>query len=410
LSTPDEPVVIESGALVVESLLQWGSRATSLAVVERSVLIEQASVERHGKVSDSVLGSNTHVAAGEVSACLLGPFVGCHHQSLLISTHWPEGRGNVAYGANVGSNHTSRAPDQEFRAGEGLFLGLGVNVKFPCDFSEAAYTAVACAVNLPPQRVTFPFSLVSLPQERFDAVPLTFNQISPGWMLRENLYALRRCELKFRARDRARRGRLDYAVFRRETVKGMRAAALRLDALRERRDVYTERDIPGLGKNVMTEKDRLKAVEAYRFHAGYFALRGLLERVRVAMEIGRDIDRDIARLLDSPAGDEAWEFQRQILVHDCGVTHVADGLCLLVAAAQRVARDTQDSREKDAIRGVRVIDDYGDVHPPTERDRVVRLAWEEADQVQADVEEILRRVETGPGVAAPMEARISRLT
>lgn len=26
---------------------------------------------------------------------------------------WPEGRGNVAYGANVGSNHTGKLADQE---------------------------------------------------------------------------------------------------------------------------------------------------------------------------------------------------------------------------------------------------------------------------------------------------------
>src|SRR5205085_1297744 len=163
-------------------------------------------------VRGSVIGWGTEVAAGEVISCVLGPLVGCHHQSLLISTLWPAGRGNVAYGANAGSNHTSRAPDQEFRAGEGLFLGLGVNVKFPCDFSRAPYTVVACGTDLPPQRVSFPFSLIAPPQERFEGVPPPFNQISPGWMLRENAYALRRCEAKFRARNRARRSRYDLAV------------------------------------------------------------------------------------------------------------------------------------------------------------------------------------------------------
>lgn len=60
------------------------------------------------KLSHSVLGPDSGVGAGECLHCLVGPFVGFHHQSLLIATIWPLGRGNVGYGANVGSNHTSR--------------------------------------------------------------------------------------------------------------------------------------------------------------------------------------------------------------------------------------------------------------------------------------------------------------
>src|SRR3712207_7220929 len=49
--------------------------------------------------------------------------------------------------AKAGSNHTSRAPDQEFRPGEGLFLGLGVNIKFPSDFRGSPYSVIACGVD-----------------------------------------------------------------------------------------------------------------------------------------------------------------------------------------------------------------------------------------------------------------------
>ena len=52
------------------------------------------------------------------STSLVGPFVAFHHQALLIAAYWPEGKGNIAYGANVGSNHTGKAPDQEIRPGE----------------------------------------------------------------------------------------------------------------------------------------------------------------------------------------------------------------------------------------------------------------------------------------------------
>ena len=102
---------------------------------ECSAFAEHSSAEKHAKVTNSIVGPNTQIAQGEVTASLVGPFVGLHHQSMLIGVLWPEGKGNVASGANVGSNHTSRAPDQELWCGEGMFLGLGVNVKYPADFS-----------------------------------------------------------------------------------------------------------------------------------------------------------------------------------------------------------------------------------------------------------------------------------
>jgi hypothetical protein len=388
LGTADEPVVVESGAQVTDSLLQWGCRATGAAIVERSVLIEQARVERQGKVQCSVLGPNTEVAAGEVCSCLLGPFVGCHHQSLLISTLWPAGRGNVGYGANVGSNHTSRAPDQEFWAAEGLFIGLGVNVKFPCDFSRAPYTVIACGTDLSPQKVTFPFSLVAPPQERFEGAPPAFNQISPAWMLRENVYALKRNEAKFRARNRARRNRFDFAVFRRETVELMRAATRQLAEVREQKPLYTERDIPGLGKNVLTERDRVRAIEAYRFYTCFHGLLALRDEVRKALEEGRDA----AQVLAVPGACDDWEQQRHILAQDFGIDDPAAGLRLMPQMAMQVAKDCERAREKDDTRGVRVIDDYPDVHPVADRDPVVRLAWEEADRLHDEVEGHLLRL------------------
>ncbi len=396
LSTPEEPVVVDSGAVVTDSLVQWGCSVTSLAVVERSVLIEHARVERHGKVRNSVIGPNTEVAAGEVSSCVLGPFVGCHHQSLLISTLWSAGRGNVAYGANVGSNHTSRAPDQEFRAGEGLFLGLGVNVKFPCDFSRAPYTVIACGTNLPPQKVTFPFSLVAPPQEQFAGVSPTSNQITPAWMLRENVYALKRCEAKFRSRNRARRSHYDFAIFRREIVANMWDACRRLQEVKEVKELYTERDIPGLGKNVLTERDRVRAVEAYRFYTRHYALLGLRDRIRALVS-----SEDAVALL-ATAGSGEWEYQRRLLAEEFAVIDPVEGLCALVAGAYQFATDCERAREKDDTRGAKVIDDYAEIHPTVDRDRVVRQAREEADRLRDEIAELLAnllaRANTAAGV------------
>jgi hypothetical protein len=392
LSSVEAPVVVESGSMVTDSILQWGSRVTGMATVERSVLIEESLVERHGKVRDSIIGSNTHIAAGEVSSCLLGPFVGCPHQSLLISTYWPDGRGNVGYGANVGSNHTSRAPDQEFWAGEGLFIGLGVNVKFPCNFSQAPYTVIACGTNLAPQKVTFPFSLIAPPQEAFAGVPPSFNQISPGWMLRENIYALKRNEAKFRARNRARLAQFDFAVFRRSTVETMRAAISQLELRPAERPFYTDKDIAGLGKNVLTERDRLLAIGAYRFYTCYYALHGLKSRVAYVLATGKG---DLSRLLATSSSHADWEFQRDLLRNEFGIEDAVTGLSLLGSMAQEIAKDCERAREKDDTRGVRIIDDYADVHPAADRDRIVRQAWEEADTLRTESEGLIRLFPTG---------------
>ena len=406
LSTPDEPVVIESGAIVTDSIVQWGCRVTGMAMVERSVLAEHVRVERLGKVQDSVIGSNTEIAAGEVSASLLGPFISCHHQSLLISTFWPGGRGNIGYGANIGSNHTSRAPDQEFWAGEGLFIGLGVNVKYPCDFSRAPYSVIACATNLSPQRVTFPFSLIAPPQENYPGVPPMFNRISPAWMLRENIYALKRNEAKFQARNRSTRTQFEFAVIRRETVEYMRDASQRLVRVAEERPFYTEREIPGLGKNVLTECDRIRAVDAYRFYTCYYALLGLKRRVGRALATGSG---NISGLLITPDGCSQWEYQREILLEEFGMEDATTGLHLLASMAVEVARDCEKSREKDDNRGVRIIDDYADVHPSADRDRIVRQTWEEADLLREEAEGYLRLCPEAVALAKPKYSSFAAL-
>ena len=127
LSSAAEASGVLGGAHVSGALVQEGCTIDSLGVVERAVMCEHTHVEKHGKLLRSLLGPNSGVSEGEVSSSLVGPFVGFHHQALLISALWPEGKGNVGYGANVGSNHTSKAPDQVQRCGRGRVLLLCVS-------------------------------------------------------------------------------------------------------------------------------------------------------------------------------------------------------------------------------------------------------------------------------------------
>lgn len=388
LSNAEEPTRVTSGACVSRSLLQWGSAVETLAIVEHSVLTEHSLADRHAKVTDSILGPNTGISEGEVTASLVGPFVGFHHQALLIAALWPEGKGNVAHGANIGSNHTSRAPDQEFWPGEGTFFGLGSNVKYPADFTRAPYMILSSGVTMMPQRIEFPFSLISPPTQRWPHVSTAYNEIQPAWVLSDNLFMLKRREANYRLRNKARRTQFDFTILRPDTVDLMRVACRRLEAVSEVQDVYTDRDIVGLGKNYMLDRWRGPAVAAYRFHIRYYALLGLEKRVRQVLREGGDV----TRLLTTPSTDQPWEHQRQLLIGDLGVTDVVSALRELPAAFDRVATDVERSKAKDDARGREIIDDYEVVHVPASQDKFVRQTWEETRRLKAEVAELLDRL------------------
>jgi hypothetical protein len=339
LGGESNPASILDGALVRDSILKWGSRVDSMAIVEKSILGEASVVEKHGKLSSSFLGPNSVLGEGEITASLAGPFTAAHHQSLLIAARWPEGRGNIGYGANVGSNHTSRLPDQEIRPGEGMFFGLACSMKFPADFSKAPYSIVATGVTALPQRVEFPFSLVCEPFRSIEGIPPAFNQIIPAWVLSDNLFAVQRNEKKDLSRNRAMHWESSDGIIREDTVKMMMNALEKLE-VEFVKDVYTEKEIIGLGKNFLTEAHRLRAIETYRFHVRYFAL---------------------GCLSDEDGSDRTSAFPRDILEREFPDATREELLETLSHMRDKIADRIRACREKDYSRGCRIINDYADV-------------------------------------------------
>lgn len=394
LSAPDERTAVRDGAYVRNSCLQYGCEAASMAIVDDSVLTEHSHVERHGKVTQSIIGPNTGVAEGEVTASLIGPFVGFHHQAMLIAALWPEGKGNVAYGANVGSNHTSKAPDQEIWCGEGFFFGLGINVKFPSDFTRSPYGLIATAVDTLPQRVEFPFCLINRPVRLFGGVPPAYNEIFPGWVLAENLYAVLRNEGKYKKRNKARRTRFVFDVFRGDIVEMMVDARDRLESVDRKKEFYTDRDVPGLGKNVMTEGSRLKGIEVYDFFIEYFVLQGLAARVRALIAGGeRSL---VASVYDDVTADADWEYRRGLLRSEglCEGT-VGENLVRLAGIHERIARDTERAKERDDIRGRKIIGDYDAANTLAPDDGFVKETRERARAVREEIDALVLELNGG---------------
>jgi hypothetical protein len=310
LSSEAEPTIVEGGVRLRATLLQEGAVVRDGASVSQSFLMEHSEVCLHAKVSSSILAPDSSIGSGECHSSLVGPFVGFHHQSLLIASIWPLGRGNLGYGCNVGSNHTSRRADQEMWPGEGMFFGLSCAIKFPANYSEAPYSVVASGVTCLPQRVSLPFSLINSPDLASGGMDALrgLNELIPGWILSNNMYMLARNEKKYASRATARRTKVKYTymctifapsnlieclslfawqvswpIFRRKTMELMWAAR---DGLRSAK-VSCESDlgapvyigdsaIAGLGKNFMTERSRVAGIEAYSLHIQRYALRRAL--------------------------------------------------------------------------------------------------------------------------------------
>ena len=258
---------------IENSLLHHNTSVTDALEVDTVMMYDHATIGKGARVVSSILAPDASLAGGECHHSLLGPMIGFHHTSLLISTIWPFGRGNIAYGAKVGANHTGRSNDQECFIGEGLFFGLGASVKFPQNLVASPYSIVAAGTLLPPQRVSFPFSLISPGDQTLG------NSIAPGWLIWANPYMIERAEMKFKSRRKSTECSTDHVVFRRSIVDMMISARDRLKCCASSSDPspkYTERDVEGLGKCYLTEKDRIKGVDAYNLQIKQYLFRGLL--------------------------------------------------------------------------------------------------------------------------------------
>lgn len=325
---------VKNHAQLHGSVLQWRARADTMALVTESIVGEGSVVERHGMLCGSFLGADSVLGGGEMTASLAGPLTGMHHQSLLIAALWPGGKGNVGYGANAGSNHTSRLPDQELRLGEGFFIGLGASVKFPADYTRSPHSILATGIVALPQKVSFPFSLIAQPLRRPPGVPEGYNQIFPGWMLYDNLYALVRNAWKHRNRSTAVHTPVDTGPLSDSVIEFTR------DALERLRSCSCD-EMPGIGRNFMTEDSRTRGIEAY-----WFFLEGaeLYRRMRSG-----ELDRDSAQAL------------KTILL--------------------RVIEGSAASRMKDRLRGESVIDDYKEVRQRPDDDRFLAVLQELLDSI-----------------------------
>jgi len=221
-------------------------------------------------------------------------------------------------------------------------------------------------------------------------------------MLSDAVFAVLRNETKFATRNKATRNKITHQVLRAETVRLMDAARHCLErpppapATTDAHGhaVYTDRDIPGLGKNYLKEEARKAAVATYAFFARYYALRGVGRKVeswtfaRVEAELvqaGAPALPVRPRHAETSEGGEEdeWAYQKHIVAREYPGEPLLALLGTLVAMQETVAKSAMASKARDSKRGDKTTPDYGLVHVPPAEEAVVVDAFAELERVRA---------------------------
>ena len=382
---------IRSNSNVSNTCLQWNASVSKSAIVHNSIIMEASSASNSAIVNCSIIGPDTHLEGGETGHSLLGPSVNSHHQSLLLGVIWPCGRGNVGYGANVGSNHTGRIPDQECWAGEGLFWGLSAVVKFPLDMTFSPYSIVAAGTTVHPQKIEMPFSLI------------VDDKLHPGWVLGYSPYTITRNERKYIQRRKATR----HKPYTGWNIMRPGIAQMCFNA----RAMLMSKKVRGIGKYHLTEKSKADGIRIYSQFIQRYVLQGLLRQVLKISESKskmhdsllsllppeivldeKNIQNDIIFPWDEPSFsnlEEEWKYQLALIRHEFKDANLAFLLKHLSKLESEYAESLAYSKSKDDYRGNKVIPGYKDCHVSAEDDSVVKMVREEAAATKATIEKIL---------------------
>jgi hypothetical protein len=194
----------------------------------------------------------------------------------------------------------------------------------------------------------------------------------------------------------------------------------------------TDRDIPGLGANMLTEKGRQIGIRAYTDAIQRYALRGLLEKLVKLTNDGKQLSLDeiLAHVglvgvninavqaasppdnrvdwpvlpWNEPSHADAtalWKHQHSVLLKE--IPSIVDGssdllsqlLQKCIALEEDHAKRVYTSKSRDDSRGASTVPGYKDSHIPAEIDSVVLAAKKEAGQVKTEVEMVLAACGSG---------------
>lgn len=193
-SSQKEPTQIGEGVELVNGIIGYGCRIFYGCKAVRFILGSNSNLKYGARLINSFLGDNSTISCCEVLNNLLFPAHEQHHNNSFLVATVVKGQSNIAAGATIGSNHNSRANDNEIEAGRGFWPGLCTSLKHSSRF--ASFVLLAKADYPSELDIPLPFSLLNnnVSENRLEVMPAYW------WMY--NMYALARNTWKYQNRDK----------------------------------------------------------------------------------------------------------------------------------------------------------------------------------------------------------------
>jgi hypothetical protein len=193
-SSAKEPVQIGEGVELVNGIIGFGCHIFYGCKAVRFILGDNSNLKYGARLINSFLGDNSTISCCEVLNNLIFPAHEQHHNNSFLIASVVMGQSNMAAGVTVGSNHNSRANDNEVQAGRGFWPGLCTSVKHSCRF--ASFTLLSKGDYPAELNIPLPFALLTDNRSKDQL------EIMPAFWWLFNMYALARNTSKFLGRDK----------------------------------------------------------------------------------------------------------------------------------------------------------------------------------------------------------------
>ena len=193
-SSEDEPTQIGGGVELVNGIVGYGCNIVFGSKAIRFIMGNNSNLKYGARLIHSFLGDNSTISCCEVLNNLIFPAHEQHHNNSFLIASVVLGQSNIAAGATIGSNHNSRANDNEVQAGRGFWPGLCSSIKHSSRF--ASFVLLSKADYPAEMDIPLPFSLVNNNTAKDEL------EVLPAFWWLYNMYALARNTWKFQNRDK----------------------------------------------------------------------------------------------------------------------------------------------------------------------------------------------------------------
>ncbi|MDP8202955.1 MAG: DUF4954 family protein [Candidatus Tenebribacter mawsonii] len=184
---------IGEGVELVNGIIGYGCHIFYGCKAVRFILGENSNLKYGARLINSILGDNSTISCCEVLNNLIFPAHEQHHNNSFLIASVVLGQSNLAAGATIGSNHNSRANDNEIQAGRGFWPGLNSSIKHSSKF--VSFILLAKGAYPAELNITLPFSLLNNNESKNQL------EVFPAFWWLYNMYALARNSWKFHKRD-----------------------------------------------------------------------------------------------------------------------------------------------------------------------------------------------------------------